>query len=49
MNPFPRFSMLTPVEWAILIWFLASILFALWIRVQRKVPLAAAVYQGMLR
>lgn len=39
MNVFPRFSTLTPLEWAIVIWFFASFLYLVWLRVQRpKAP-----------
>ena len=40
MNAFPRFSTLTPGEWAIVIWFFASFLYLVWLRFQRpKAPL----------
>ena len=35
MNLFPRFSTLTPIEWAIVVWFFASFLYFVWLRFQR--------------
>jgi hypothetical protein len=31
MTLFPRFSTLTPLEWATVIWFFASLLYLLWL------------------
>jgi hypothetical protein len=40
MSPFPRFSTLTPGEWAIAMWFFASLICLVWLRFERpRAPL----------